>query len=219
PPQLQLNRTICPPYHNTTNCAHSSNGQPANEGGPSRTRAFHPVSATQHRFGRNFEVLDSAGRSLFQASQDYQFCCPTYHVKITDNSQREVLTLQQQRACCISREIEVISLGGIFLGRIKLHLNAFVTHLSVISPENIVLLQVIGPGFQTNVFGNSSFEVKSPDEQHVVGMFRYENSQFILSFPLDLDVGVKALLLGGCMFLDTLLYGARARMMRQRRRN
>lgn len=80
-----------------------------------------------------------------------------------------------------------------------------VTHLSVMNASQEVVLLILGPSFQTSIFGNSTFEVKSRDEQHVVGVMRMESGNYVVSFPLDLDVTIKATLLGAAMYLDNLI--------------
>uniref|UniRef100_A0A8C5LTJ0 Phospholipid scramblase n=1 Tax=Leptobrachium leishanense TaxID=445787 RepID=A0A8C5LTJ0_9ANUR len=154
---------------------------------------------------RFFDVLDPAGQRILQATQESLCCEPFYNLKITDNHNRELLEIVQECECTFTKQVYVYVLGVNLIGMVKLHLNSFVTHLSVMNPSQDVMLHIIGPGFQTNVFGNCCFEVKSRDEQHVVGMIKTENGQFFLTFPLDLDVSVKALLLGGCFFLDNLI--------------
>lgn len=116
------------------------------------------------------------------------------------------------------------------IGSVKLHWNNLVTHLSVLNASQEVVLLILGPSLQTSIFGNSNFEVaqaegggggvavidlpvlgvgdpcvspqvKSRDEQHVVGVMRMGSGNFVLSFPLDLEVSLKAVLLGAVMFL------------------
>ncbi|XP_063305898.1 phospholipid scramblase 3-like isoform X2 [Pelobates fuscus] len=169
-------------------------------------------------WGRMFDVLDPVGQRLFQAKQEYQCCGPVYNVKISDNSDRDVLELIQECACTCTRQLQVYSLTGDLLGSVRLHLDSFVTHLSLRNPADEVLLLIIGPSFQTNIFGNSNFEVKSRDEQHVVGMIRNESEQFSVYFPLDLDVTVKALLLGGSFFLESFIYSRRRQMATRNKR-
>uniref|UniRef100_A0A8C5P8M6 Phospholipid scramblase n=1 Tax=Leptobrachium leishanense TaxID=445787 RepID=A0A8C5P8M6_9ANUR len=154
--------------------------------------------------GRTFDILDPAGQRVYQALQEYQCCGPGYNVKIMDNSEQEVLDIIEECACTCTRQVQVHSFGGNLLGNVKLHSNFLVTHLSVMDPSKNVVLHIVGPSFKTNIFGDCSFEVKSSDEQHVVGMFKNE-SDFLVSFPMDLDVSVKALLLGACFFLESCI--------------
>ncbi|CAH2272354.1 Hypothetical predicted protein [Pelobates cultripes] len=167
-------------------------------------------------WARTFDVLDPVGLRLFQAKQEYRCCGPMYNVKISDNSDREMIEVIQECSCTCTQQAQVYGLSRNLLGSVRLHMNSFVTHLSLLNPVNEVLLLIIGPSFQTNIFGNVTFEVKSRDEQHVVGMIRNESEQLSVSFPLDLDVTVKALLLGGSFFLEFLI-NQRRRQMRNRR--
>ncbi|KAM8972733.1 phospholipid scramblase 3-like [Pelodytes ibericus] len=170
-------------------------------------------------WGRSFDVLDSVGQRLFQAKQQIQCCGPIYDVKIVDNSQREIMQLLESCACTCTKQMQVYSMQHHLLGYVKLHWNSLITHLSLITPNNEVVLLVVGPSFQTNIFGNPSFEVKSSDEQHVVGMIKNENEQFFVSFPLDLEVTVKALLLGACFYMESLIYSKRKQLLNRRNSN
>ncbi|KAM8972732.1 phospholipid scramblase 3-like [Pelodytes ibericus] len=172
-------------------------------------------SVTQGR-GRSFDVLDSVGQRVFQAKQYIQCCGPVYNIKLTDNWKRVTLDLTEECGCHCTRQVQVCGEGGRLLGSIKLHNNSLVTHLSMLDPRNQVILLIIGPSFQTNIFGNTTFQVKSSDEQHVVGMIKNENEQFFVSFPLDLEVTVKALLLGACFYLDALIHDKREELINRK---
>ncbi|XP_018431227.1 PREDICTED: phospholipid scramblase 1-like [Nanorana parkeri] len=87
------------------------------------------------------------------------------------------------------------------IGSVKLHWNNLVTHLSVMNANQQAVLLILGPSLQTSIFGNATFEIKSLDEQHVVGVIRMASGYSNISFPLDLEVTLKAVLLGAAMYL------------------
>ncbi|XP_075703493.1 phospholipid scramblase 2-like [Rhinoderma darwinii] len=155
--------------------------------------------------GRTFDVLNHLGQRLFQAEQNVACCGPLYDVKIRDNRGNEVLQLLEHCACTCTREMEVQCPPGCPVGYVELHLKTMVTHLSVMNSSKDVILLILGPGFQTNIFGNVTFEVKSRDEQNIVGIIKTESDHLLLSFPLDLEVTVKAMLLSSAMYLDHLI--------------
>ncbi|XP_066444721.1 phospholipid scramblase 3-like [Eleutherodactylus coqui] len=82
-----------------------------------------------------------------------------------------------------------------------------------------VTLLILGPSFQNNIFGSSTFEVKSRDEQHVVGMIRTDSDQLLVTFPLDLEVTVKAMLLGAALYLGDLIKEKRRNLQMQAQSN
>ncbi|PIO31436.1 hypothetical protein AB205_0063930, partial [Aquarana catesbeiana] len=43
--------------------------------------------------------------------------------------------------------------------------------------------------------------VKSRDEQHVVGMIKGEGNQYTVTFPMDMEVTMKAVILASCFYL------------------
>ncbi|XP_072006200.1 phospholipid scramblase 2-like isoform X2 [Engystomops pustulosus] len=149
----------------------------------------------------SYDVLNHLGQRLFQAEQSVVCCGPPYDVKFSDNSGNEVLQLLENCSCTCTRQIQVHCPLGCPVGFVKLHWNSMVTHLSVMNASQEVMLLIVGPSLQTSIFGNSTFEVKSRDEQHVVGMIRTESDQLLVSFPLDLEVLMKAALLGASLYL------------------
>ncbi|KAM3910127.1 LOW QUALITY PROTEIN: phospholipid scramblase 3-like [Leptodactylus fuscus] len=165
----------------------------------------------------SFDVLNSLGQRLFQADQTVVCCGPLYDVKIKDNSGNEVLQLLEGCACTCTRQMEVLCPPGSSVGFVKLHWNNLVTHLSIMNSSHEVILLILGPNLQTGIFGNCNFEVKSREEQHVVGMIRTENDSLLLSFPLDLEVTVKATLLGSALYLNDLIKQKRKTLQRQAR--
>ncbi|XP_077117592.1 phospholipid scramblase 2-like [Ranitomeya variabilis] len=171
--------------------------------------------------GRNctFDVLNHVGQRVFQAFQNVACCGPLYDVKIKDNSNNDVLQLLETCSCTCTREMEVHCPPGCPVGFVKVHNNLMVTHLSILNCSKEVTLIILGPRFQNSIFGNVTFEVKSQDEQHVVGMIKMEGDQIFVSFPLDLEVTLKAILLGSALYLDHFIKVSRSNLQRQARHN
>ncbi|XP_073479412.1 phospholipid scramblase 1-like [Aquarana catesbeiana] len=155
--------------------------------------------------GRSFDVLDQMGQRMYQANQYVQCCGPLYDLKVRNNGGQDVMVLLESHACRCSHLVEVIVPSYGLVGLITLHWNTFVTHLSIMNPSKEVIFLVLGPSFQTNIFGNVTFEVKSRDEQHVVGMIKGEGNKYIVTFPKDLEVTMKALIMASCFFLDSMI--------------
>ncbi|XP_075062238.1 phospholipid scramblase 2-like isoform X2 [Mixophyes fleayi] len=166
---------------------------------------------------RNFEVLDQMGQRIYQAEQLIQCCGPLYNLKIRDNSGQDVMEATESFGCRCHREMEVFNASAEFLGCANVHINLMVTQLSIINSSREEILMILGPAFQTSIFGNITFEVKSRDGECVVGIIKCENNQMMASFPMDLEVTVKATILATCFFLDALILSERKRVARQRR--
>ncbi|XP_056408201.1 phospholipid scramblase 2-like [Hyla sarda] len=177
---------------------------------------FPPVSVSQG-WGSTFDVLNHLGQRLLQADQNIVCCGPVYDVLIKDNSGNEVLQLVENCGCTCTREMSVNSPPGTPVGFVKLHWNSLVTHFSVMNCSKEVVLLILGPSFQNSIFGNATYEVKSRDEQHVVGMIKLETDHVLVSFPLDMEVTVKALLLGSSLYLSNFIKEKRRALQRQAR--
>lgn len=160
-------------------------------------------------WGRSFEVLDQMGQRMYQATQTVECCGPIYNLKVQDNAGQDVMEVVENRACRCSHLMEVIIPSYGLVGLVTLHLNAFVTHMSLMNPSKEVILLILGPSFQTSIFGNVTFEVKSRDEQHVVGMIKGEGNQYTVTFPMDMEVTMKAVILASCFYLDSMIYAKR----------
>ncbi|XP_077327286.1 phospholipid scramblase 3-like [Lithobates pipiens] len=160
---------------------------------------------TSQGWGRSFDVLNNVSQRIFQAEEKVACCGPVYDVTIRDNGGTQVMQLLENCGCTCTREVEIQCPPAHPIGLVKLHWNNMVTHLSVMNASQEVVLLILGPSLQTSIFGNSTFEVKSRDEQHVVGVMRMESGNYVVSFPLDLDVTIKATLLGAAMYLDHLI--------------
>lgn len=166
------------------------------------------------RWGRNYELLNILNQRIFFAKQEIQCCGPLYNLHVTDNNSKEVMQLLQHCKCTCSPDIEIHCPPGNIIGHSVWNWSAFVTSLSIQNATRQTVLAVVGPGFQQNIFGDVNFEVKSNDETQTVGMIRRESGQFTVQFPLDLDVNIKAVLIGSSFFLDAEIYSRRMKMLR-----
>ncbi|XP_063302166.1 phospholipid scramblase 1-like [Pelobates fuscus] len=166
-------------------------------------------------YGRSFEVLDSVGQRVYQADEIVQCCGPIYNTKIRNNNGENIMEVVQNCECSCTRKVKVFDASGCPIAFVILHWNNLVTHLSILNSTEELVLLIVGPGFHTNIFGNVCFEVKSRDEQHVVGMIKNESEQFVVSFPLDLDVMMKAALLVASLYLGNLIHQKRIEVMRK----
>ncbi|XP_069500773.1 phospholipid scramblase 3-like isoform X2 [Ambystoma mexicanum] len=173
--------------------------------------------SSAQRWGRNYEMVNNLGQRIFTGKQEVVCCGPLYNLHISDNNSKEVMQLLQPCQCTCSPNLEIHCPPGNIIGYSMWNWNAFVTSLSIQNATKQTVLVVVGPGFQTNLFGDVNFEVKSNDETQTVGMIRRESGHFTVQFPLDLDVNIKAVLIGSCFFLDQAIYQQRQRMRRRGR--
>ncbi|XP_029436803.1 phospholipid scramblase 3-like isoform X2 [Rhinatrema bivittatum] len=154
----------------------------------------------------HYEIQNNMGQRIYSAKEQKEFCGNLYHVKIMDNSEREVIQLLEIYKCFTSqREVEIQSPPGRIIGYITYAWQAFVTSLSVLDASKEPVLMVVGPGFQTNLFGDVNFEVKTKDKSQTVGKITKDSEVFLVQMPWDLDVQIKVILMGASLFLDHLV--------------
>ncbi|XP_030043542.1 phospholipid scramblase 3 isoform X2 [Microcaecilia unicolor] len=153
-----------------------------------------------------YEIQNNMGQRIYSAKEHKEFCGALYCVKIVDNMEREVIQLLETYKCFSSqREVEVQSPPGRIIGYITYAWQAFVTSLSILDAFKEPVLMVVGPGFQTNLFGDVSFEIKTKDKSQTVGKITKDNELFLVQIPWDLDVQMKVVLMGASLFLDHLV--------------
>ncbi|CAI9584830.1 unnamed protein product, partial [Staurois parvus] len=155
-------------------------------------------------WGRSFDVLDQMGQRMYQATQTVEFCGPLYDLKVRDNAGQDVMAVLETLACRCSRLMEVTIPSCGVVGSVMWNWRSFITHFSIMNPSKEVVLLILGPNFHNSIFGNITLEVKSPDEQHVVGMITSEGSQYTVTFPMDLEVTMKAMILALLLLLPGL---------------
>ncbi|KAM4689931.1 phospholipid scramblase 2-like [Rhinophrynus dorsalis] len=166
-------------------------------------------------WGRSFDVLSPLGQRIFQADQYVRFCGPLFSVKLQDNSGNEVVELIDSCKCSCTRQMEVHCPLGCPVGYVSLHWNQLITHMSVLNSNKELVFLIIGPSMRNSIFGNACFEVKSKDEEHVVGVIKNETEHFMVSFPLDLEVSLKAVLMASCLYLEAIIFNQRRALLRR----
>ncbi|XP_077327284.1 phospholipid scramblase 1-like [Lithobates pipiens] len=171
--------------------------------------SIHERFSVSQRWARSFDVLDHRGQRMYQGNQHVECCGPNFDLRVRDSRGDEVMSVTESNSCGCSREavLTLPSTGNI--GFVSFPSNNFITHLSIMDSSREVLLLILGPSLKISIFGNISFEVKSRDEQHVVGMIRSEGNQYTVIFPMDLEVTMKAMILASCFYLDSIIYDQR----------
>nr|XP_033781260.1 phospholipid scramblase 3-like [Geotrypetes seraphini]XP_033781261.1 phospholipid scramblase 3-like [Geotrypetes seraphini] len=153
-----------------------------------------------------YEIQNNMGQRIYSAKEHKEFCGDLYCVKITDNFEREAIQLLETYKCFSSqREVEVQAPPGRIIGYITYAWQAFMTNLSILDAFKEPVLTVVGPGFQTNLFGDVNFEIKTQDKSQTVGKITKDNEVFLVQIPWDLDVQVKVVVMGASLFLDHLV--------------
>lgn len=177
-----------------------------------------------------YKILNSMGQQVFFAAEDTdcctrQCCGPArpFEMKILDNLQREVIHLTRPLRCsscffpCCLQEIEVQSPPGTVLGYCSQEWSICIPKFEIQNAQRETVLRIEGPFCQCNICGDVEFQVLSADGQNQVGKISKQWSglakemftdadNFGITFPMDLDVTTKAVVLGSCFLIDFMFF-------------
>ncbi|XP_054570093.1 phospholipid scramblase 2-like isoform X1 [Eptesicus fuscus] len=180
-----------------------------------------------------YEIKNSLGQKIYFVTEDSNFCtrntCGAHRpftMRILDLMGREVITLERPLRCtsccccpCCLQEIKIYAPPGTPIGYIIQTKHPYLPKFTIQNDNKKDILRIIGPFFACKCCGDVDFEIKSLNEENVVGKISKrwtgfvreactDYSDFDIQFPLDLDVKMKAVMLGAC-FLIVIQYAAK----------
>ncbi|XP_076335310.1 phospholipid scramblase 2-like [Tachypleus tridentatus] len=176
-----------------------------------------------------YEVKNSMGQRVYYAAEDTH-CCTRYwcgpirpfNMKILDNSGREVIHLYRPLRCdsccypCCLQEM-VVTASGSTIGFVKQEWSICIPKYRVENAARECVLRIEGPFCQCNIFGDVEYKVLSRDGSKEVGKISKQwaglvkeiltdADTFGITFPMNLDVNIKAVLLGTCFLIDFMFF-------------
>jgi len=183
-------------------------------------------------FNNKYEIKNSMGQQIYRAKEDTdcctrQCCGPgrPFEMAITDNFDREVIHLSRPFRCgcacfpsdCCHHMIEVQSPPGEVIGYVKQEQMCFVPKIVVMNATGDVVLRISGPCCQCRCCADVEFPVLSVDGETQVGKVYKQWTGFVreaftdadhfgITFPMDLDVKMKAVVLGACFLIDFMFF-------------
>ncbi|XP_063806491.1 phospholipid scramblase 3-like [Pseudophryne corroboree] len=174
-----------------------------------------------------YDVISPDGLLVYGGIQHREFCGPTMDVRIHNTQGHNVLNLLlPSDFCSWDTTLQISDSSGNLLGYIEKNLASFTTSFNILNPFHQICLKVKGPGWGEDFMSDANYQVVSADKSVSVGLitrvwrgFSKEvfnpTDNYVVQFPHDLDVTMKAMLLACTMFIDLLLHEER----RKRRNN
>ncbi|XP_027789540.2 phospholipid scramblase 1-like [Marmota flaviventris] len=177
-----------------------------------------------------YEIKDRLKQTIYFAVEDNDCCTRNFcgynrpfTIKILTLSGQEIIILKRPLRCnscffpCCLQKIEVQAPPGVPIGYVSQTWHPCFPKFSVQNENRKEVLKVIGPIMVCNCNANIDFEVKSLDKGTVVGKISKQWAGFIkelftnsdnfgIQFPLDLDVKMKAVMLGACFLIDFMFF-------------
>ncbi|XP_015587207.1 phospholipid scramblase 1 [Cephus cinctus] len=176
-----------------------------------------------------YMVKDARGQVIYRVKEESSACSRCcfgnmrpFDMKIVDSSMREVIRLSRPYrfdSClcpCFLQEMDVFT-GDTKLGSVVQNWSPFYPSYSINDLSENTILTIEGPMCIFCPCYDVNFKVLSSDGKHQVGRISKKWSGFVqelftdadifgISFPIDLDVKVKALLLASCLLIDFMYF-------------
>ncbi|XP_056298963.1 phospholipid scramblase 2-like [Pseudoliparis swirei] len=177
-----------------------------------------------------YEIKNSLGQKIYKAKEKNDCCTRnccgslrSFDMKIKDTTDREVIRLIRPLRCvscwcpCCLQEIEVQSPPGTTIGYVKQDWHPFLPKFSIQGPNKETVMRLDGPCFACTCCGDVNFELKGKDGDAPIGRISKQWSgllkevftdtdNFGIQFPMDLDVKMKAVLMGACFLIDFMFF-------------
>ncbi|KAB0791107.1 hypothetical protein PPYR_02907 [Photinus pyralis] len=175
------------------------------------------------------EKSDACARNCFKAQRSFE-------MKVFDNFGKEVIHMNRPFACqafcffCCLQSMEVFSPPETPVGSIEQECNLFSPSFAIKNDSGEVVLRIKGPCSLMPCCSSQDFEILSVDGNTQVGKILRKSSDhlqavnskedcFGLLFPANLDVRMKAVLIGACFLIDMMYFEAPTRTYEDERPN
>nr|DBA26048.1 TPA: hypothetical protein GDO54_010351 [Pyxicephalus adspersus] len=177
-----------------------------------------------------YEIKDIFGQRIYFAREENIYlnknlCGPVrpFKMHISNNAGREVITVIRPLRCitccfpCYLQELEVQAPPGTTVGFIVQKWDPLLPKFTIQNESKEDVLMIIGPYLTFSCLGDVDFEVKTLNEKSVIGKISKYWSGFVndvftnadnfgIEFPVDLDVKLKAALIGTCFLIDLMYF-------------
>ncbi|XP_038115325.1 phospholipid scramblase 2 isoform X2 [Culex quinquefasciatus] len=176
-----------------------------------------------------YTVKNTLGQKVYWAVEDTDCCTRNccgparpFDMKVLDFYQNEVLHFNRPLRCqsccfpCCLQELEVSAPPGNVIGMVEQNWSIFTPQFSIKDTSGNTVLRIEGPFCTFSICGDVEFKVVTNDGNQVgkiskqwSGIAREmftDADHFGINFPMDLDVRVKATLLGALFLIDYMFF-------------
>lgn len=176
-----------------------------------------------------YTVKNSMGQKIYTAKEDTDCCTRNccgnsrpFDIKIKDNAGMEVIHLNRDLRCtaccfpCCLQRLEVFSPPGQLIGAVVQEWSILTPKFRVENERGEAVFKIEGPCCTFSICGDVDFQVLSTNGIEVgkiskqwSGLLREaftDADHFGITFPLDLDVKMKATLLGALFLIDYMFF-------------
>ncbi|XP_010138415.1 PREDICTED: phospholipid scramblase family member 5 [Buceros rhinoceros silvestris] len=177
-----------------------------------------------------YEIKNHLGQRVYFAVEENDcfnrnLCSPirSFTIRIADNTGREVITVNRPLRCnscwfpCFLQELEVQSPPGTIAGYVVQNWDPFLPKFTIQNESKEDVLKIIGPYATCGCFEDVDFEVKALNEMSTIGKISKYWSGFVnnvftntanfgIQVPVDLDVRIKAVMIGACFLIDLMFF-------------
>ncbi|XP_067309486.1 phospholipid scramblase 1-like [Pseudorasbora parva] len=177
------------------------------------------------KFNNRYEVKDYTGKKVFSILEDNDCCNRTYCagarsfiMNVFNDSNQEIIRLVQPYVCnCCSNELEVQSPPGINIGHVRQNCHICLPKFTVENERGEPAFKIAGPCVPCTCCTDQNFELVSLNEAAIDRSFGKifkpfslsgpnAAADFVLRFPSNLEIKMKATLLGACILIDCMYY-------------
>ncbi|KAK2860513.1 hypothetical protein Q7C36_004679 [Tachysurus vachellii] len=177
-----------------------------------------------------YEIKNSLGQKIYKAKEKNDCCTRnccgslrSFDMKIKDNMDQEVIRLVRPFRCascwcpCCMQELEVQAPPGTTIGYVTQDWHPCYPKFSIKGANKETVMKLEGPCLACNCCGDVHFELKSKDGGKNIGRISKQWSgllkeaftdadNFGIQFPMDMDVKMKAVLMGACFLIDFIFF-------------
>ncbi|XP_068136857.1 phospholipid scramblase 2-like [Hyperolius riggenbachi] len=176
-----------------------------------------------------YEIKNSMGQRVYFAAEQNDcctrnFCGParSFVITIVDNMGREVIRLSRPYRCsaccfpCCLQKLQVEAPPGTVIGHIKQNWHPCLPRFTIMNEREEEVMKIHGPCVPCSCCSDVNFELKSLNESDIgriskqwTGLVKEtftDADNFGVQFPMDLDVKMKAVVLGACFLIDFMFF-------------